>query len=152
VGGSAFVTFSGGVGDVAATADVKVVFIDWDDFNDRDLDQGGYMDLVDRILTAMTEVEALPKGHSEISVKRWKNLVDLRRLLPEVMERAGLTDVAVCDICKRPVRIVNKGLHFGAWRHDDDDTNATATWCETEDGIERVTVNGVRTGQEQQRI
>jgi hypothetical protein len=55
-----------------------------------------------------------------------------------------------CDICHQPVRTAT-GLHHGGYRHDNDETDAQAQWCETAHGFLRVKVNG-ETGIERVRV
>lgn len=47
-----------------------------------------------------------------------------------------------CDLCQKPVRIVEHGLHVGAFRHDNDQSDLDAQFCETDSGYVRVTVGG----------
>ena len=48
-----------------------------------------------------------------------------------------------CDNCGQPVRIAD-GLHSSGYRHDNDEPNGAAEWCETAEGFVRVSVNGCR--------
>lgn len=52
--------------------------------------------------------------------------------------------VRVCDHCGEMATVVDHGVHVGGYRHVTDESDLVAQFCETDDGLVRVTVDGNR--------